>query len=198
MLLRTLFSSLWKYNKALTAFIILFIVIQLYYNYQFIRFARLVDNHQPVDHPYGFEAFPFVVYNMYSGKMDDWNKYSYLKIDADGKEVFLTDLAVLQEDQFVNPTQKFTAQMPTGFNEENLRAYLHYLFNPQRAERIYYKTSNLKFAGNEQRWGEWLKKYLSVTLKRDVHKVEIYDCVFMYDAAGKPQWQEQKLLYHTP
>src|ERR1043165_8376763 len=120
MFFKTLFTDLRSYSKPLFAFVLLFIGLQLYYNLKFARLAQLVDNQKPVAHPYAFEAFPIVVYNMYSGKMDDWNKYSYLKIEADGQEVKLTDLAVIQEDQFVNPTQKFLGLKSSGFSDQPL------------------------------------------------------------------------------
>ena len=195
MIFKNLLINTWRYSKLLFLFILAIIAIHLYYNYQFARLAHLVDNHKPVPHPYAFEAFPFVVYNMYSGKIDDWNKYSYLKIEADGQEVPLTDLAVIQEDQFVNPAQKFIALKPGNFHDEGLLSFLNYtLDSSEKATRIYKKVSNENFSGNDPLWGNWLKRYLATTLKRPVGKVKIFDCAYIYNGKGKPEALEQKLV----
>ena len=128
MILKTLFIDLWSYSKLLFTTVVLIIVVHLYFNFRFACLARLVDNHKQVTHPYAFEAFPFVVYNMYSGKIDDWNKYSYLKIEADGEEFKVTDLAISQEDQFINPTQKFFFYKSQNFRDPALLEYLQYTF----------------------------------------------------------------------
>jgi hypothetical protein len=127
MIFKTLIGNLWNYSKLLFVLVVAFIAVQIYFNIQFARLALLVDNQKPVPHPIAFEAFPFVVYNMYSGKIDDWGKYSYLKIEADGEEVCLTDLAIIQEDQIVNPSQKFLSLKDRGFNDADLNAYIQYI-----------------------------------------------------------------------
>lgn len=196
MILKNLFIDIWKYNKPLFVFVFLFILVQLFYSFQFARLAHLVDHQKTVPHPIAFEAFPFVVYNMYSGKIDDWNKYSYLKIEADGEEIKLTDLAVIQEDQFVNPSQKFIGLKTSNFYDEGLTSFLNYTFNSSaKASSVYAKVSNQQFLDNETAWNIWLKKYLSVILKRDVRAVKIFDCAYTYNAVGKPEFVEQKLLY---
>ncbi len=196
MIFKTLFTDIWKYSKPLFFFVIAFIAIQLYYSIQFACLARLVDSQKPVPHPFAFEAFPFVVYNMYSGKIDDWNKYSYLKIEADGQEVLLTDLAVIQEDQFVNPSQKFIGLRANNFHDDGLYAFLKYaLDSSERTNRIYRKVSNEQFLQNEAAWGNWMKKYLSATLKHEVKSIKISECSYSYNVYGKPELLEQKPVY---
>lgn len=174
----------------------LFITISLFYNFQFARLASLVDHQKPLPYPIAFEAFPFVVYNMYSGKIDDWNKYSYLKIEADGQEVILSDLAVIQEDQFTNPSQKFISLQANNFHDEGLLSFLNYSFDSSKcSKQIYDKVSNEHFLHNENYWGMWLKKYLSATLKHEVKSIEIFDCAYNYNTLGKPEVIEQKTVY---
>lgn len=196
MIFKFIFVEVWNYSRIFFAFVMLFILISLFYNLQFARLASLVDQQKPVPHSIAFEAFPFVVYNMYSGKIDDWNKYSHLKIVADSEEVDLTDLAVIQEDQFVNPAQKFLGLQATQFHDEPLLFFLNYTFDSSaRAKNIYDRVSNEHFMNSEKYWGLWLKKYLTATLKHEVKIIKIYDCSFSYNSSGKPELIEQKPVY---
>lgn len=196
MLFKNLLTNIWQYNKPFFILVCLIIALHLYYNFQFARLARLVDNHQPVSRPYAFESFPFVVYNMYSGKIDDWNKYSYLKIEADGEEFKVTDLAISQEDQFVNPIQKFLFYKNQQFKDNNLRAFLEYATDSSSyVPKIYERTSNERFFNNEQLWQQWFKRYLQKTMKRKVGSVKISECFYTYNLIGKPVLAEQNLLY---
>lgn len=196
MIFKTLFIDVWKYSKPLFFFVITFIAIQIFYSVQFASLANLVDNQKPIPHPYACEAFPFVIYNMYSGKIDDWNKYSYLKIEADGQEVLLTDLAVIQEDQFVNPTQKFIGLQANNFHDDALYGFLNYaLDSSERTIEVYGKVSNQYFLQDESAWGNWMKKYLSATLKHEVKSIKIFENTCRYNAIGKPELLEQKPVY---
>lgn len=196
MIFKNLFRELWSYSKPLFIFVVFVIIIHLFYNFQFARLAHLVDHQKPIPNPIAFEAFPFVVYNMYSGKIDDWNKYSYLKIEADGEEVILTDLAVIQEDQFVNPSQKFLSLQSKNFNDEVLFSFLQFTFDSSKAaSRVYDKVSNQIFINNEEEWGKWIKRYLSRTLKKEIAVVKFFECAYQYNSSGRPEIIEQKLMY---
>lgn len=196
MILKTLFIDLWNYSKFLFTIVVLIIVTHLYFNFRFACLARLVDNHKQVMHPYAFEAFPFVVYNMYSGKIDDWNKYSYLKIEADGEEFKVTDLAISQEDQFVNPTQKFLFYKNQNFSDSALLEYLQYtLGHGGYISKVYTRVSNQQLFENEKLWQRWFLRYLEKTMERKVESVKISECFFSYNSSGKPVIEDQKLLY---
>lgn len=195
MMFARLIIEIWTHSKMLFIVVMTVILVHIYYNTQFALLARKVDNRWPVPHPIAFEAFPFVVYNMYSGKIDDWNKYSYLKLEADGEEVILTDLAIIQEDQFVNPTQKFLNLKMQNFEDAALLSYIQYALGSYcQPENIYKKVSNQSFLNNEAKWQNWLKKYVAVTINRKVNSIKIIECVCSYNN-GIPKIEEEKLLY---
>jgi hypothetical protein len=196
MILKALVIDLWNYSKLFFCFVLLFICIQLFYTFRFAHLAKLVDNHKPVPHPIAFEAFPFVVYNMYSGKIEDWNKYSFLKIEVNGKEICLTDLAIIQEDQFINPIQKYLALKAQNFDDEQLHAFLVYtLDSSQSGNSVYAKVSNKDLLTDETKWGNWLKRYLSKTLGQKIKSLKIFECLCGYNQSGRPEIIEQKEVF---
>jgi len=171
------------------------IIVQLYFTFQFAKLSYKIDHKETVSHPVAFESFPFVVYNMYSGKIDDWGKYSYLKIEADGQEVPLTDFYVNQEEQILNPTTKFIDLKAQDFNDVNLYSFLQNSVDSTSANKIYNKVSNQFLKNNPDTWGGWLMDYLSKLLGKNVHSVKIYSSVYGYNESGRPVPQEQTLVY---
>lgn len=183
-------------KKPLLAAIALVVLIQTYYTLRFAQLSYYVDNGKAVPHPIAFEAFPFVVYNMYSGKIDDWNKYSYLMIEANGEQVKVTDLPVILEDQLVNPSGKFLELKQHDFEEQYLLLYLQHLFRGRHiADDIYYKASNKELSGKEDEFGRWLQRYLSLQLGKQVTTLKLYNCTYEYTAAGTVQLLNKGLVY---
>lgn len=186
-------------SKILLAAIGAGIIIQIFFNVKFAQLCKYVDINQSPPQPIAFEMFPFVVYNMYSGKVDDWSKYNYLRIEADGSAVKVTDFPVIVEDQLINPTQKFLTIKPNGFEEQNLRAFLHDILKPDdRAERIYHKVSNASLQPQPDKWGAWMQRYLSAQLKRPVKTIRIFSCQYQYNSQGQPELLDQQEVYQYP
>jgi hypothetical protein len=187
--------KLWRYSKPLFILVAIFVVIQLFFAFQFARFSYQIDHQQPVTHRVATESFPFVEYNMYSGKMDDWNKYSYLKIEADGEDVRLTDMPVANEEQILNPAVKFLDLKSNNFDDIAMRSFLQGSFGSAYAGQVYDRVSNSLLKDKPNEWGEWSIRYLSVLLHKQVHSVQIFNCYYSYNEAGQPVPADQQLVY---
>ena len=188
--------NLAKYSKLLFTAVLIFIALQLYYTVQFARVSRCVDHDKPLPHPIAFEAFPFVVYNMYSGKMTDWHNYIYYRFEADGSPVAVTDLHFFESEQLINPFDKYLMYEPAGFNQEPLHSFLIYeLGEGPVTEHLYDKVSNHGTADCSNRYGRWLTWYLSGVQGKTVHGIKIFGCHYNYNGGGKAEKLDEKLVF---
>ena len=183
-------------SKPLLVVIAVLLAAQVYYNVRFAQLCHYVDHGKTPPHPIAFEAFPFVVYNMYSGKIEDWNKYSYLMIEADGQPINVTDYTVIVEDQYLNPIGKFLQLKSHGFEEQYLVEYLQHLLKGRHiADEIYYKASNKNLTDKPDAFGLWLKRYLTIQMGKPVQQVKLYNCIYGYNADGKVEQVSKELAY---
>jgi hypothetical protein len=191
--------SLAKYSKLLFTIVVLFIVLQLYYTIQFARLSLFVDYGKPTPHPIAFEAFPFVVYNMYSGKMIDWHNYNYYRIEADDVPLATTDIHFFESEQLLNPLDKFLLYEADSFNQEPLHSFLLCRYNtPGYANKIYNSVSNHGTANCHNEWGRWLLDYISAIKGSNVHQVKIYSCHYQYNEKGRPEKIDEKQVFQYP
>jgi hypothetical protein len=192
-------SEIAKYSKLLFAVVILFIGLQLYFTRQFARLCKYVDHDKPLPHPIAFEAFPFVVYNMYSGKITDWHHYGYYRFEVDGQYMPLSSMPVFEEEQILNPTDKYLMYEPSGFNEDPLHSLLMYQFDSSAlGKKIYNRVSNHSVENMHDKWGKWLTWYIGSLQHKDIHSIKIFNCLYQYNEAGKPEKTEEKLVYQYP
>ncbi len=179
--------------------VVLFIVLQLDHTIQFARLSRFVDYDKPIPHPIAFEAFPFVVYNMYSGKMTDWHNYNYYRIEADGITISTTDLRFFESEQILNPLDKFLIYESGNFNQEPLHSFLLCKFtSPGQADKIYDRVSNHHTPDCHEQWGRWLIWYLSSIQGKTVQHVKIYSCHYQYNSTGRPEKIDEKPVFQYP
>ena len=166
---------------------------------KFAWLCHFVDKKQPVPHSVGFESFPFVVYNMYSGHIDDWHHYEYIRIEADGKPLKLTDLPFLQGEQIMNPLAKFLDLQSQNFNEDYLYSFLLYdLDSSKYAKRIFDRVSNQSLINNKDAFRQWLQRYLSTATGTDIHEIKVFDCHYQYNDKGYPEKMDEQLAYQYP
>ncbi|HWB62660.1 MAG TPA: hypothetical protein VG603_04045 [Chitinophagales bacterium] len=192
-------SDIAKYSKLLFAGVVLLIVAELYFNIRFAQVCKYVDYAKPLPHPIAFESFPFVVYNMYSGKIDDWQHYGYTRIEADGEHLPLSSLPVFSAEQISNPIDKYLMYEPSGFNEEQLRSLLYYSFDSvAMGDKIYKRVSNSRIENMHDKWGRWLTWYVSSLKHKEVHSIKIYNCLYSYNEKGRPVKTEENLVYQFP
>lgn len=176
--------------------VVIFIALQLYYTIQFARVSLYVDHDKPLPHPIAFEAFPFVVYNMYSGKITDWHNYNYYRFEADGVPVSVTGIHFFESEQLINPLDKYLAYEPDSFNQEPLHSYLLYtLGTGDNTQQIYDKVSNHGTANCHDQYGRWLIWYLSRMQGKTIHAVKIFSCHYQYSGSGKPEKINENLVF---
>ena len=158
--------------------------MQLYYSIQFVKLVKWVDKQLPVPYPIATEMTPFVNYNMYSGKIKDWNHYSCFRVYADGEEVILTDMQVILEEYFTNPMEKFLKQKITQFEDSELKSLVsHKLGSSAVAQKLYRNISNIEIS--EEVFSSWYLRFCSKTLGRDIGQLKIVKELYTY-SLGRP------------
>lgn len=192
-------STLADYSKLLCVAVIFAIVIQCYYTVQFARLCTYIDHGKTVPHPIAFEAFPFVTYNMYSGKVTDWQHYNYLRIETDGVQMSLSNMPVFEAEQILNPLEKYLMYEPANFNEEPLHSLLLCQFDSsQLSTKIYDKVSNHVIGNCHDKWGRWLTWYIASVECKPVHSIKVFSCNYRYNKAGRPEIIDEKPIYQYP
>ncbi|MFN8259868.1 MAG: hypothetical protein U0X41_02905 [Chitinophagales bacterium] len=152
-----------RQNKILFAFILLFIGFQIYFNNKRIH------------------SFPFFVWDMYSRPATLPDTLTQTEVFVDGKRLDVTKLPIWEELSILHTYKMYNWQRINDYNDpmdEVVRLRTKYF-----PERIYsfaaWKINN--HASEAATYPAWLKQYLEKTLDRKIKSVELRDVQYKYE-----------------
>ncbi|MDB5226160.1 MAG: hypothetical protein JWN78_353 [Bacteroidota bacterium] len=154
---------LFRQNKILFIFVLLFIFFQLYFNQKRIH------------------SFPWFVWDMYSREESMPDTVTQTEVFIDGKRLDVTHIPIWQEATILHTYKMYNWQKMNGDNDpinDEVKKRTRYF-----PERVYhfvaYKINN--HPEESQQYPAWLKNYLEKRLHQKINHVELKDVQYKYE-----------------
>jgi hypothetical protein len=153
---------LYKQNKMLFSFVILFIVFQIYFNNKRIH------------------SFPFFVWDMYSRTQTLPDTLTQTEVFIDGKRLDITQLPIWEESCILNTYKMYNwMRMNNNFDPMDEVVINRTKYFPKSVYSfVSYKICNQ--STEAEKYTDWLHHYLEQILHKKIKIVEIKDVQYKY------------------
>ena len=154
---------LFRQNKILFVFILLFIFFQLYFNQKRIH------------------SFPWFVWDMYSRTETLPDTITQTEVFIDGKRLDVTKIPIWQEATILHTYKMYNWQKMNNYNDpmnDAVKERTRY-FPEQAYHFVAYKINNHQ--DEAERYPDWLQQYLENVLHQKIKSVELKDVQYKFE-----------------
>lgn len=157
---------LFRQNKILFVFVLLFIFFQFYFNQKRIH------------------SFPWFVWDMYSRVETLPDTITQTEVFVDGVRLDITGMSIWEESTILHTYKMYNWQKMNNYNDpmnETVKERTRY-FPQQVYHFVAYKINNHR--EEAEKYPDWLHQYLETVLKKKIKTVELKDVQYKF-ANGK-------------
>ncbi len=153
---------LFRQNKILFVFVMLFIIFQVTFNNKRIH------------------TFPWYVWDMYSRTETLPDTLTQTEVFIDGRRLDVTQIPIWQEATILHTYKMYNWQRVNGFNDpmNDVVKSRTNIFPKEIYSFVAYKINNRK--EESEQYPIWLKSYLEKILHKKINSVELRDVQYQY------------------